>query len=211
VLLVIFGINAGFSGVCLAKCWIILEERWEEYRGHVRKPFASIGYRAGGKWMKILCSFCMNITFFGGATVYLLLCSELIHSITHTFIKNLTFCDWIPIMAIILLPLTWLGSPEDFWPAAFGALGATIIGCILLLINIITDSSQKANDVQYDSPTFQSFFLGLGIITFSFGGAGAFPTFQNDMKDKRKFPLAVSIGFGGILLFKKKVCLYFLK
>jgi len=141
----------------------------------------------------------MDITFFGGATVYLLLCSELVQSITSSFIKNLTFCDWVPIIAVILLPLTMLGSPEDFWPAAFGALGATLVGCVLLLINVIKDSSESASDVRYDSPSFQQFFLGLGIITFAFGGAGAFPTFQNDMKDKRKFPLAVSIGFAGIL------------
>jgi vesicular inhibitory amino acid transporter len=139
----------------------------------------------------------MDITFFGGATVYLLLCSELVQSITSSFIKNWTFCDWVPIIALVLLPLTWLGSPEDFWPAAFGALGATIIGCVLLLINIIKDSSEHTTNVKHDEPSFQQFFLGLGIITFAFGGAGAFPTFQNDMKNKRKFPLAVSIGFAG--------------
>lgn len=32
---------------------------------------------------------------------------------------------------------------------------------------------------------------------FAYGGTAAFPTFQNDMKHKHKFPISVIIGFMG--------------
>jgi len=52
VIIIASGLTAGYSGVCLARCWLMLEERWPEYRGPVRKPFASIGYRSNGVWMQ---------------------------------------------------------------------------------------------------------------------------------------------------------------
>lgn len=46
-------ICAGISGMCLAKSWLILEERYPEYReGLTRKPFSTIGYHAYGKVMR---------------------------------------------------------------------------------------------------------------------------------------------------------------
>jgi len=53
VVLLICCLNAGVSGVYLAKCWLILEERWPQYRtGLTRTPFATIGQKAYGNWMR---------------------------------------------------------------------------------------------------------------------------------------------------------------
>ncbi|XP_054154352.1 uncharacterized protein LOC128952915 [Oppia nitens] len=194
-LIIIAGLIASYSGVCLARCWLMLEERWPEYRGNTRNPFASIGFRANGKWMSYVCSVVMDVTFFGGNVVYILLCSELLESLTHSFIKHITLCDWILILTLLLIPLSWLGSPADFWPLAFGAIGTTILGLILLIVQIIIDAPTFKDKANHDSPTFSNFFLGFGTIVFAFGGAAAFPTFQNDMKDRTKFPIAVVVGF----------------
>lgn len=137
----------------------------------------------------------MDITFFGGSVVYLLLCSELVESLTNSWLKHITFCDWILILALLLLPLSWFGSPADFWPLAVGAIGTTLLGLILLMIEIIRDAPSHIHSATHSAPTFKGFFLGFGIIVYAFGGAAAFPTFQNDMKDKTKFPIAVVIGF----------------
>ncbi|CAG2178978.1 unnamed protein product, partial [Oppiella nova] len=175
----------------MARCWLMLEERWPEYRSPTRNPFASIGYRSNGQWMSYVCSAVMQVTFFGGAVVYLLLCSELVESLTHTFLGKVTFCDWILIIALLLIPLSWLGSPADFWPLAVGAIGTTILGLVLLMIEVGIDAPTHISHATYEAPTFSSFFLGFGTVVFAFGGAAAFPTFQNDMKDKTKFPIAV--------------------
>ena len=49
-LIIIFTINSLYSGTRLGLCWMILEERYEEYRGQVRDPYPAIGERAIGKW-----------------------------------------------------------------------------------------------------------------------------------------------------------------
>ena len=46
-------ICAAVAGICLAKSWLILEERYPKYRqGLTRKPFATIGSHAYGKYMR---------------------------------------------------------------------------------------------------------------------------------------------------------------
>ena len=49
-LIITFTLNSLYSGTRLGLCWIILEERYEEYRGQVRDPYPAIGERAIGKW-----------------------------------------------------------------------------------------------------------------------------------------------------------------
>ena len=50
VLILLFTLNAGFSGTRLGLCWIMLEERYEEFRGEVRDPYPAIGEKAVGRW-----------------------------------------------------------------------------------------------------------------------------------------------------------------
>jgi hypothetical protein len=50
VLIVYFCVNAGYGGTRLGACWAILEERYPEYRSPVRNPYATIAYRAVGRW-----------------------------------------------------------------------------------------------------------------------------------------------------------------
>ena len=47
-LLVIFCVSVGFSATRLGKCWVMLEERWLEYRKPSRQPYQEIAYRACG-------------------------------------------------------------------------------------------------------------------------------------------------------------------
>jgi len=64
VLIVYFCINAGYGGTRLGACWAILEERYQEYRSPVRNPYATIAYRAVGKWGRYnsfaLCNLLLN-------------------------------------------------------------------------------------------------------------------------------------------------------
>ena len=50
VLILLFTLNAGFSGTRLGLCWIMLEERYEEFRGEVRDPYPAIAEKAVGRW-----------------------------------------------------------------------------------------------------------------------------------------------------------------
>ena len=207
---------AGIAGLCLAESWIILEERYPKYRnGLSRKPFATIGYHAFGRYMRLiiehlgcfiysvhstlysaLVSVLMNLTRIGATAVFLLLTSGFIFSLTSSIVQ-ISLCQWIPIIAAALLFPLWLGSPGDFWPIAYSAMISTTVGSILLIIAIIIETTNNGfgNDFHFNG--FESFSTAFGAILFAFGGASAFPNFQNDMREKEKFPKAVIFGFFG--------------
>lgn len=52
VMLTCMAFISTFSAVMLGKCWEILIRRFPVYRTHCRKPYAEIGYRAFGSWMR---------------------------------------------------------------------------------------------------------------------------------------------------------------
>ena len=50
---------------------------------------------------------------FGGSIVYVLLSAELLEGLVGK--DKLSYCFWILVVAGVLLPLSFLGSPKDFW------------------------------------------------------------------------------------------------
>ena len=65
----------------------------------------------------ILVSIVNNIGLFGVSIVFLILCADNINSIVDSQVDNnpLNSCLWLLIIAAALLPLTWVGSPKEFW------------------------------------------------------------------------------------------------
>ena len=49
ILIALFTINAGFSGTRLGLCWVMLEERYTEFKGEVRDPYPAIAEKAIGR------------------------------------------------------------------------------------------------------------------------------------------------------------------
>ncbi|XP_015907962.2 uncharacterized protein [Parasteatoda tepidariorum] len=190
--------NALYAGICLGRCWQILEERWEEYRRKNRYPYPAIAFRAGGSKLRYFVSICLEINLLGVSIVFLLLTAQLISNLAAQW--GVAFCYWVIIMAVVLWPLMWLGTPEDFWLAAVAAVLCTGLACILLIIAIAEHGQVLPFKPTYPSPSVESFFLSFGTIYFSFGGAASFPTFQNDMEDKTKFPMAAITGFAILFL-----------
>ncbi|XP_013777068.1 amino acid transporter AVT1J-like [Limulus polyphemus] len=198
LLIVVCCANSGYCGIILARCWIILEERWKEYQNKVRIPYPLIGFRAWGRFMRAAVSLCLNSTLFGVATVFLLLASQLVQSVGDQF--NISFCYWILIFGTILCPLMWLGTPNEFWPVAVGALGTTTCACFLLFVNILMDNHNVEDVITFPTPTVKSFSLSFATILFAISGSSTLPTIQNDMKDRSKFSMVVAIGFFALLV-----------
>lgn len=78
-----------------------------------------------------------------------------------------------------------------------GAAGATSVACVVLVSNMIYDGAQRGEvtTVKHSSPSFTYFFMALGTISYAFGGHPAFPTFQTDMKNQKKFGRAVFLAY----------------
>ena len=65
---------------------------------------------------RIIVLVAVEVNLFGTAVVDLLLAAENIQSmIENNSGIDISFCYWLMILATLLLPLTWLGTPKDFW------------------------------------------------------------------------------------------------
>uniref|UniRef100_A0A131YWW9 Solute carrier family 32 (Vesicular inhibitory amino acid transporter) n=1 Tax=Rhipicephalus appendiculatus TaxID=34631 RepID=A0A131YWW9_RHIAP len=188
---------SGYSGWKLGACWTILEERWVEYRAHVRDPYPSIAFRAYGKWAKLFTSTVQIMGLFGYGSVFILLSAELVMDVMRQFFGEkvtLTFCYWLIIISAAMGVLMLLGTPKDFGFAAFGAMGATA-AAFLIVVGVCCARMHDGRAAFPRHPPhigLAMFFRGFGTIMFSYGGAAMFPTIQNDMRDRSRFPMAVA-------------------
>ena len=175
VLIIGFTVNALYSGTRLGLCWVMLEERYEEFRGEVRDPYPAIAHKAVGAWARylggvsgVMNMFCCRIvsvvsitlTLYGGGCVFIVLISQLLSSLCEAAGFHLSLCVWMVIVAGGLTPLTWMGTPKDFWPIAVGALISTIIACLLIVINCILLGAEKTERPVYPAPSPMGFFKG---------------------------------------------------
>jgi vesicular inhibitory amino acid transporter len=195
VLIVLFTVNAGYSGTRLGLCWIMLEERYEEFRGEVRDPYPSIGEKAVGRWGRVVSMIAISLTLYGGGCVFIVLIAELLGSLMGSVGLQFSLCAWMVIVAGCLIPLTWMGTPKDFWPIAVGALTTTCIACLLVVVTCVLDGAQIEEKV-FPEPTPQGIFKAFGSIMFAYAGASTFPTIQADMADRSKFSYSAMIAMG---------------
>jgi len=95
VLILLFTANAGFSGTRLGLCWIMLEERYEEFRGEVRDPYPAIGEKAVGRWGRIVSMVAISLTLYGGGCVFIVLIAQLLGSLVSAAGFDLSLCVWM--------------------------------------------------------------------------------------------------------------------
>lgn len=89
-----------------------------------------------------------------------------------------------------------LGSPGEMWPVAAGALLTITTAIVLIMIDTSKDFIEAdGKPAPTTPPTVSSVSLAFGTFIFAFGGTAVFPNYQNDMKNKSKFPKAVIIGY----------------
>ncbi|XP_017780132.1 PREDICTED: amino acid transporter ANTL1-like isoform X2 [Nicrophorus vespilloides] len=200
IILVVFCFNAGYGGTRLGACWDIIEERYPEHRGRTRNPYTTIAHRAVGKWGSVLVSGCIQFTLFGAGTVYLLLSSQIFQELLIDHFPRTSFCVWFLLIAAVLTPAMWLGSPKEFRIVGVGALLTTAVACVLFFTQIVMDGMNKTVPTRHEVHGFQDFFLSFGTLLFAFGGASTFPTIQNDMENKQKFSTSVTAAFIVILI-----------
>lgn len=195
VVLVACGCISSFTGFLLGKCWAILRVRYPEYEHErITDPYPTIAFRAGGKAAKIATRVCIDITLFGGATVFLLLIAENISELRFGLAnERFSLCYVMLIVTAALIPVTLLGTPKDFWQVAAVAATTSILAAIFVFASLIVAIPDHKNP-KHSSTTWPGFFSAFGTILFAFGGASCFPTIQVDMEEPQKFPKSVVIG-----------------
>ena len=112
-----------------------------------------------GRWGRIVSVVSITLTLYGGGCVFIVLISQLTGSLMAGAGLHLDLCTWMVIVAAALTPLTWMGTPKDFWPIAVGALITTMVACILIIINCVLTGAELEEKV-YPAPTANGFFKG---------------------------------------------------
>jgi len=200
LLIMFLGVSVGFSGTRLGLCWVILEEKFPPYRKACRTPYPTIGFHALGPSGRALVVVAQNVTLVGVTTVFLILSGDLLQALLGPYEPVVlgSHCWCTLLTGAVLLPLSWLGTPKDFWPSAVVAMATTMLAVVVVVVQLGFQKDQY-KDADYSTPSFNTFFLGFGTILFSFGGAATFPTIQNDMKDRSRFPSSVGTAFTALL------------
>ncbi|KAK8378061.1 hypothetical protein O3P69_018781 [Scylla paramamosain] len=175
IMMPLFCCSVAFIGTRLGKSWVILEERWPEvYKGAVRQPYMDISERSLGKVGRNITLWCVVLNLFGTTNVHLILISEMLAAVVQTEAGAcFTKCHALIIVAACLIPLTWLGSPKDFWQASILAVVTTAAAVLVIVVQIFLEEDLP-------TPTYPN------------------PT-VNDMADRSQFWKSVIIGFTGIL------------
>ncbi|KAI6179151.1 Aa-trans domain-containing protein [Aphelenchoides besseyi] len=188
------------TSVLLGRCWAILQERYPVYRNHCRKPYAEIGEKAVGGYMKYFVSATINVNQFGVCVVYLLLSAKSINDGLSIFGPTLHFCLITLILATCLLPVTFLKSPESFAFVVIGGMICSVSAVTLIAIGSGMDYSLCAGHGSTKEVNTLKLLSGIGTLVFAFGGHSSFPTIQHDMRQPFNFDYSSYMAFSTLLL-----------
>ncbi|GMT26158.1 hypothetical protein PFISCL1PPCAC_17455, partial [Pristionchus fissidentatus] len=186
-----------FTSYILGRSWNLLIDCWPEYKDYTRKPYPEIGFRAAGPRMRAIVSLVCITSQFGIGVVYLLLSSKNIKDAAKAFLDiDLSFCVVVLIVAVCLLPFTFLRSPVDFWWVIVFAMLTTAGAIVLILVGAATDYGACSPHRSLPDLKPSNIFLALGTFLFSFCGHASFPTIQHDMRKPTDFTKSTYLAFG---------------
>uniref|UniRef100_A0A914ZAL7 Amino acid transporter transmembrane domain-containing protein n=1 Tax=Panagrolaimus superbus TaxID=310955 RepID=A0A914ZAL7_9BILA len=209
ILVAVMGFGLGFTGYCIGQCWVLLQRMYPEYRKHCRRPYAEIGYRAMGPIVKTIVSVFIWANLFGTAVVFLLLASKNIHDFMKAFFSDfdVSFCIIVLFVALFLLPITFLRSPEDFWWTVVASTIATCSAVGLIVYGTLRDYDTCEPHRTMPDFRINNYFLAFATLTFAYAGHSSFPTLQHDMKIPKEFSKANALGFAIVVAMYIPVCL----
>ena len=64
---------------------------------------------------RVASTICICLTLYGAGCVFIVLIAMTMQSLIRQAGFEMTLCHWMVIVALVLIPLTWMGTPKDFW------------------------------------------------------------------------------------------------
>ncbi|VDI52424.1 Hypothetical predicted protein [Mytilus galloprovincialis] len=114
ILIIVFGIFSTYTATLIGESWVIIQERYPEYRSHVPDPYPVIGEIAYGRKGRHIVNVVMNIYNYGSAVVYMVLAAGNIETLLAKVTEDISLCYWLIILAGVLAPLICLGDTKGF-------------------------------------------------------------------------------------------------
>ncbi|WKY03867.1 hypothetical protein Q1695_005097 [Nippostrongylus brasiliensis] len=199
ILLIVLAVVTARTAKQLGDNWLIMQRRWPQYLETCRSPYAEMASRSIGGRASYFAYAVIQVTLFGGASVFSLLAARNISDLLRLFGYPVHFCICLFAVSLFLWPFMMLRSPMHFWQVSIGAALSTTLAVILILIGTSLDIPTCFPAVSYADVSARQFTLGFGTIVFAYGGHPVFPTIQHDMVEPRKFTKAVVLSY--IVLF----------
>ncbi|XP_075985357.1 uncharacterized protein LOC142982636 [Anticarsia gemmatalis] len=200
LVLSVFGLQL-YTAVLLGRCWLIAQEITPYIKEKNRFPYAAIADLAFGTTAKRLITFLMDAAIFGSGVPNFIIASQTLQIFWWKIsggLVTVTYCVWMVVLALLLCPVMWLGSPKDMKPIAISSVLIVSTVAITTWTCIIRDDVSPApvDSVLALQPGLEDFLIAYGILAFQFDIHPMLLTLQVDMKDSRKINTAVLGGFG---------------
>ena len=164
-----------------------------------RTPYNGIIEYALGRKAKIFSIIMLNMFTICTSTIFLLISAELLIIVIKDFIPHFNEDEGFRILLVIfvlcLIPLSWLGTPKEYWGVALIATLSTAFAAALLSYIIWSDNTKDFKTLPKVQITVLSFFKSVGIIIFAFSGVPMFPNIQNDVKNQKEFSKSICCGY----------------
>ncbi|XP_033741066.1 amino acid transporter AVT1I-like [Pecten maximus] len=199
ILMLVFALVSTYTGILLGEAWAMAASIYDDCKGHLQDPYQLLGAKTYGKIGRYVVSTSLHVSMFGTAIVFLLISADNIEILSLALGHDISFCFWLLIIAGCLVPLSWFGTPKDFWLIGYGATTATAVAAILIVISIGLDVPDHLS-VHHLNADFKNILVAFGTLSFAFGGHSCFLTFQMDMKREKDFKTAVILGYIIVLL-----------
>ena len=192
-----------FTGLLLGNSWKKVSEQ-RTSATPIRDPYPYMGEVTVGLKFRHFVTICMNVQLFLTCVVYLILAAEIVGSFVSFHVGHIhqqgNLRIWLIIIALVITPLTWLGSPKDFWFIAVAAAGSTTLALLLIWIKYGAVAPEDLGTVVKAPVTVSTFASAFGTFVFGFTGASLFPTIQSDMRKPGDFSKSVYLGYLGIFM-----------
>jgi amino acid permease len=78
-------------------------------------------------------------------------------------------------------------------------MATTSLAVVLIIVGALIDAPTCAPEAYHPPIKFERFFLAFGTIMFAYGGHGAFPTIQHDMRKPYQFNRSVWLSYSSLL------------
>lgn len=197
IIAIICLIGTTYSGIRLAQNWNILTKLDPRYLTEInRNPYAEMALKAFGPVGRKITNAILYVYIFALCVTDLIVLSENTSILLSKFHVHVSLCVCLPIVTLTICPITWFGTPKDFWLVGLTSALTSVIATVV----IITSASIDFGAFDHvDQPVdFWKFFAAIGLIGYSFAGQSVFPTLQHDMKDPTKFSKSVLLGYASI-------------
>ncbi|XP_069127650.1 uncharacterized protein [Argopecten irradians] len=193
ILIVFYAILSTYTSIQLGEAWNMAADLYDDCRGHVQNPYELLAQKTYGNSIRYLVSVCLYISMFGSTIVMILVIADNLEILVRDLGYDVSKCFWLLIIVGCLTPVSWLGTPKDFWWMAYGAVAATVLCVVAIVISCSLDAPNHPI-VRHPGPDLKKISLGIGIIAYIDGVQPYCLTFLMDMRKPKQFKVAAVIG-----------------